>query len=162
MEMCQNLRIHLNTSAETSKSRLDALALFLGLYRWLPLFKRCPRSTSYYPKIILYSRTYGHEIRRGWVNIVTYFSHQKMSEGRGCVQGNNLECQTVCDIPSRKLFRVWVVGWVDVFFLLFLIAPSDLEILSCRSISHDVKFHSKCPFTRFSAGCFMYRKTVKV
>ena len=32
MEMCQNLRIHLNTSAETSKSRLDALALFLGLY----------------------------------------------------------------------------------------------------------------------------------
>lgn len=76
--------------------------------------------------------------------------------------GNNLECQTVCDIPSRKLFRVWAVVSVDVFFLLFLVAPSDLEILSCGSISHDIKFHCYCPFTRSSAGCFMYRKTVKV
>ena len=85
MEMCQNLRIHLNTSAETSKSRLDALAPFLGLYRWLSLFKWCPRSTSYYSKIILYSRPYGNEARRGWVNIVMYFSHQKMWRSGLCV-----------------------------------------------------------------------------
>ena len=48
----------------------------------------------------------------------------------------------VCDSPSRKRFRVWGVVSVDVFFLLVLIAPSDLELLSCGSISHDVKFHS--------------------
>ena len=47
--------------------------------------------------------------------------------------GINLECQTVCDSPSRKRFRVWGVVSVDVFFLLVLIAPSDLELLSFGS-----------------------------
>lgn len=103
---------------------------------------------------LLYSRPYGNEARKGWVNIVTSSVIRRCRKVGVVSRGNNLECQTVCDIPSGKLFRVWAVGWVDVFFLLFLIAPSDLEILSCRSISHDVKFHFIMPIYEIFSWLF--------